>query len=55
MTPDRVGGVVNPASGVGDAAALYGDLAQWFPDATVDARITASPTDVHDAAVEQAE
>jgi diacylglycerol kinase (ATP) len=55
VTPDRVGAVVNPASGAGDAAALFADLAQWFPDATVDARITASPTDVHDAAVEQAE
>ena len=55
MTADRVGAVVNPASGGGDAAALFADLAQWFPDATVDARITTGSTDVHDAAVEQAE
>ena len=55
MTPDRLGAVVNPTSGAGNAPALFADLAQWFPDATVDARITASPMDVHDAAVEQAE
>ena len=55
MSPDRVGAVVNPASGGGDVAELFADLAQWFPDATVDARITAGPTEVHDAAVEQAE
>lgn len=55
MRPDRVGAVLNPASGGGDAAALFADMAQWFPDATVDARITTGPDDVHEATVEQAE
>jgi diacylglycerol kinase (ATP) len=54
VTPERVGAVVNPASGGGDAAALFADLAGCFPDATVDARITTGPDDVQDATVEQA-
>lgn len=55
MKPERVGAVVNPASGDGSAAELFGALAGRFPDAEVDARITTGQDDVPDAAREQAE
>lgn len=55
MRPERVGAVVNPASGGGDAASLFVELADCFPDAAVEARITTSPADVPDAAREQAD
>lgn len=55
MTPTRVGAVVNPASGDGNAASLFADLAGCFPDAEVDAWITSGPDDVATAALEQAE
>ena len=55
MRPERVGAIVNPHSGGGDAARLYAELADCFPDATVDARITTGPDDVPIAAREQAE
>jgi len=54
VTPDRVGAVLNPACGGGDAAALFADMAQCFPDATVDASITTDPDDVNEATAEQA-
>jgi diacylglycerol kinase (ATP) len=54
VTPDRVGAVVNPAAGSGGAASLFADLAQCFPDATVEASITTGPADVHDATIDQA-
>lgn len=54
MTPDRVGAVVNPASGSGDAASLFAELSTRLPEATVDARITTGPADVPDATLEQA-
>lgn len=52
--PDRVGAVVNPHAGGGNAASLFAALAECFPDAEVDARITTGPTDVPAAAAEQA-
>ncbi|QLD84907.1 hypothetical protein HWV23_03960 [Natronomonas halophila] len=55
MTPDRVGAVVNPHAGSGNAAELFADLAACFPDAEVDARITTGPDDVPVAASEQAD
>lgn len=55
MIADRVGAVVNPRAGGGNAAALFADLASRFPDANVDARITTGPDDVAAAAREQAE
>ena len=55
MNPERVGAVVNPHSGDGDAARLVAELADCFPGATVDARITTRPDDVPVAAREQAE
>lgn len=55
MTPDRVGAVVNPHSGEGNAAMRFSALADCFPDAEVDARITTGPADVPAAATEQAE
>ena len=54
MRPDRVGAVVNPHAGGGNAAALYAALADCFPGADVDARITTGPDDVPAAAREQA-
>lgn len=54
MRPERVGAVVNPHSGGGDAARLFAELADCFPDATVDARITTGADDVPVAAREQA-
>lgn len=54
MKPERVGAVVNPHAGPGDAAALFGDLASCFPNAEVDARITTGSDDVPPAAREQA-
>lgn len=55
MIPERVGAVVNPHSGGGDAAGLFAELASCFLDASVDARITTGPDDVPVAAREQAE
>lgn len=55
MRPERVGAVVNPHSGGGDAARLFAELADCLPEATVDARITTGPDDVPIAAREQAE
>jgi diacylglycerol kinase (ATP) len=54
MRPDRVGAVVNPHAGGRNAAALYATLADCFPGADVDARITTGPDDVPAAAREQA-
>ncbi|WP_254840794.1 diacylglycerol/lipid kinase family protein [Natronomonas marina] len=54
MKPDRVGAVVNPHAGSGDAASLFVTLAECFPDAEVDAEITTGPDHVPVAAVEQA-
>lgn len=55
MIPERVGAIVNPHAGGGDAAARFAELAECFPDATVDGRITTGPQDVPAAAREQAE
>lgn len=55
MIPERVGAVVNPRAGGGNAAELFSDLAACFPDADVDARITTGAADVPTAAREQAE
>ncbi|MFQ3318334.1 MAG: diacylglycerol kinase (ATP) [Natronomonas sp.] len=55
MIPERVGAVVNPYAGGGNAAARFAELADCFPDAAVDARITTSSNDVGAAAREQAE
>lgn len=55
MIPDRVGAVVNPRAGDGNAAELFADLAACFPDADVDSRITTGPDDVPSATREQAE
>lgn len=55
MIPRRVGAVVNPHAGGGNAARLFAELAERFPDADADARITTGPDDVSDAAREQAE
>lgn len=55
MKPDRVGAVVNPNAGGGNAASLFATLVGCFPDAEVDARITTGPDDVPVAAVEQAD
>lgn len=54
MIPERVGAVVNPRAGGGNAAELFAELATCFPDADVDARITTGPDDVPGAAREQA-
>ena len=54
MRPGRVGAVVNPRAGGGDAAALFADLAECFPAADLDSRITTGPGDVPGAAREQA-
>ncbi len=54
MIPDRVGAVVNPQAGDGDAAQLFGDLVACFPSASVEAQITTGPGDVPRAAREQA-
>lgn len=54
MKPDRVGAVVNPASGEGNAAALFADLSSCFPDASVESRITTGPGDVPVAATDLA-
>lgn len=53
--PERVGAVVNPGAGTGDAAALFAELADHFPDATVDARITTGPRSVPASVEAQAE
>lgn len=55
MIPERVGAVVNPHSGDGNAAGMFGELAVCFPDVAVDARVTTGPEDVPVAAREQAE
>ena len=55
MTPERVGAVVNPHAGGGDAARLFSELAGCLPGAAVEARITTGPADVPVAAREQAE
>jgi diacylglycerol kinase (ATP) len=55
MKPDRIGAVVNPHAGSGNAAELFADLAACFPDTAVDARITTGPDDVPAAAREQAD
>lgn len=55
MIPDRVGAVVNPRAGRGDATDRFVELAAAFPDAEVDARVTTGPADVPAAAREQAE
>lgn len=55
MKPDRVGAVVNPHAGSGNAAELFAELSECFPDAEVDARITTGPEDVPVAAREQAD
>ncbi len=54
MRPDRVGAVVNPKAGRGDAASRFAELSTRFPDAAVDARITTGSGDVPIAAIEQA-
>lgn len=54
MKPARVGAVVNPHAGSGNAAELFAELSACFPDAEVDARITTGPDDVPVAAREQA-
>ncbi|PSP94712.1 hypothetical protein BRC84_03990 [Halobacteriales archaeon QS_1_68_44] len=54
MRPERVGAVVNPHAGGENPAALYATLADCFPGADVDARITTGPDDVPVAAREQA-
>lgn len=54
MKPDRVGAVVNPTSGSGNAAELFAQLSEQFPDADVDATITTSADDVPPAALQQA-
>ncbi|PSQ36749.1 diacylglycerol kinase [Halobacteriales archaeon QS_9_70_65] len=54
MRPERVGAVVNPRAGGGDAAAMVAALADRFPDAEVDARVTTGPDDVPAVAVERA-
>ncbi|WP_336133944.1 diacylglycerol/lipid kinase family protein [Natronomonas amylolytica] len=54
MKPARVGAVVNPHAGSGNAAELFAELSTCFPDAEVDARITTGPDDVPVAAREQA-
>lgn len=50
MTPDRVGCVVNPASGEGHGPALVRDLRGLFPDSDVTATVTAGADEVPDAA-----
>lgn len=55
MKPERVGAVVNPHAGRGEAASLFATLSECFPDADVDARITTGQSDVPTAAREQAE
>lgn len=55
MIPERVGAVVNPHAGGGDAARLFAELADCFPGAAVEARITTGTADVPAAAREQAE
>ena len=54
MRPERVGAVVNPHAGGGDAAELFADLADCFPEAAVEAHITTGPEGVPVAAREQA-
>jgi diacylglycerol kinase (ATP) len=54
MTPERVGAVVNPQAGSGDAAQLFSELAGCFPEAAVEAHVTTGAADVPDAAREQA-
>lgn len=54
MTPERVGAVVNPVSGDGDAASMFATLSGCFPDAEVDATITTGPEEVPTAATEHA-
>lgn len=54
MKPERVGAVVNPQSGSGNAAELFADLSAQFPEADVDAAITTGADDVPTAAIEQA-
>lgn len=54
MKPDRVGAVVNPQSGSGNAAELFTQLSEQFPDAEVDATITTGADDVPTAALEHA-
>lgn len=55
MKPERVGAVVNPHAGDGDAAKLFAELADRFPDATVEADITTGPADVPVATRRRAE
>lgn len=55
MIPERIGAVVNPHSGDGNASELFDELAACFPDAAVDPRLTTGPEDVPAAAREQAE
>lgn len=55
MRPARIGAVVNPHAGGDDAAALFAELADCFPTADADSRITTGSGDVPDAARELAE
>jgi diacylglycerol kinase family enzyme len=50
VTPDRVGCVVNPASGAGRGRALLGDLRGLFPDSDLEATVTERDADVPEAA-----
>ena len=54
MRPERVDAVVNPHAGGGNPAAPYATLADCFPGAEVDGRITTGPDDVPVATREQA-
>lgn len=50
MTPDRVGCVVNPASGTGEGRRLLGDLRGLFPDSDLNATVTDRAAAVPEAA-----
>jgi len=54
VTPERVGAIVNPNAGDGNAATRFAELTDCFPEAEVEARITRGPADVPAAATEQA-
>jgi diacylglycerol kinase (ATP) len=54
VIPERVGAVVNPRAGGGNAAKLFAQLSDCFPEAEVDATITTGPKDVPHAARKQA-
>lgn len=54
MKPERVGAVVNPHSGSGNAARLFAELSEQFPEADVEATITTGQDHVSTAAIAQA-